>query len=408
MDPVVPDYILDSVRSLPPLPAAVGRLIALAHEIDTDFRQIAAVIEADQTLTARTLRAANSAMYGVSRRVQTVRQATVLLGRETIMNLAVGASVLGLKGSMAKPWPVNPEAFWRHTMAVAMMARTLALHLRLPDPEEAFAAGLLHDIGKLVMLEHFGDLYGQVLMAAQYGSGPLHQLEREVLETDHAVVGHALCLHWNIPPSLTRAVAEHHDESSPAPNSVADIVRDANDMVKLARIGNSGNEFVALRSSTFLPHNQIRPDVMRHMLMDLPEQVRKAEEVFSNVSEKQDEQKPGIISAVCPLVHLQVTIPEEREALVIMLWSLGYEPVLLNEEPSATDAERASAPLAGFISDLPLTPAQNLVYGRREVPVLDYALWRSLKGQPSGGHLNFSSLEGWLHENLLHPHEQEV
>jgi len=89
MEPTVPDYILDSVRSLPPLPASVQRLLTIARDPDVDFREITQVIETDQTLTARTLRAANSAFYGVPRRVETVRQAAVLLGSDTLVNMAL-------------------------------------------------------------------------------------------------------------------------------------------------------------------------------------------------------------------------------------------------------------------------------------------------------------------------------
>ena len=96
----IPSFVLDSVRSLPPLPAAVNKLLALAREPDADFRQITTVIETDQTLTARTLKASNSAIYGLPKRVETVRQATVLLGREALLSLAVGASVTSLQESL--------------------------------------------------------------------------------------------------------------------------------------------------------------------------------------------------------------------------------------------------------------------------------------------------------------------
>ena len=114
----VPDYIHESVRTLPVLPTAVTRLLSLARDINVDFREIARVIETDQTLTARTLRAANSPLNGVSRPVKTVRQAAVLLGADTIINLALGVSVISLQSGLYKNLPVDPNAFERHSIAV--------------------------------------------------------------------------------------------------------------------------------------------------------------------------------------------------------------------------------------------------------------------------------------------------
>lgn len=393
METVVPTYILDSVSSLPPLPAAVQRLLSLAKQIDADFQEIAHVIEADQTLTARTLRAANSALYGVARRIQTVRQATVLLGRETILNLAIGASVLGLQGSLSRAWPGDSVAFWRHSIAVASVARELAKHLRLPDPEEAFVAGLLHDIGKLILLGHFGDHYLHVLKAAQYGAKPLYLLEREVLETDHAAVGQALCVHWNIPPTLTQAIAEHHSAVPAATGSTADVVRDANDLVKTIGLGDSGSRFVDLRPVEALPRTLVRPDLVRRLIVELPGEVRVAEEVFAQA---EDDEKGEAVAGARRPVHVLVRGGEERDLLGFMLLGMGYEPV--------GGSELADVPLetaAALVVDGTLSPALRAACRRAEVPVLDYGTWRGRKRVPEGPPVcNVQSLRSWLVAHL--------
>lgn len=400
MESAVPEYILDTVRLLPPLPAAVKRLLDLARDPNSDFRLIAEVIETDQTLTARTLRAANSALYGVTRRVQTVRQAIVLLGKDAVMGLAIGASVLGLQNSIKRRWPLDPEALWRHTVGVALIARTMASHLKIGDPEEAFVAGLLHDIGKIIMLDHFGELYGQVLMTAQYGANPLHVIEREVFSTDHAVVGHALCLHWNIPSAITRAVAEHHEDEDPAPNSLADIVRDANEIMKLFSFADSGNRFVHLRSSHLLPHNQIRPDRMREMIVGLPGAVQDAELVFGCESTEKRPANPVPVDR--PLVHLQVMVPEERDMLIAMLWGMGYEPVMLNESPALPRNSSDDAALACVLSDIPFSPERLFAYRSLNIPILDYSAWRGNREHLIPvGHFNVFDLRAWITSGLL-------
>lgn len=397
MEPAIPEYIHESVRSLPPLPAAVQRLLALARDAETDFAEISRVIESDQTLTARTLRAANSAFYGVPRRVETVRQATVLLGSDTIVNLALSVSVLGLQDDIARQWPLDPEAFWRHSLAVATTARQLAKVLNYEDADGAFVAGLLHDIGKLVMLNHFGEVYGQVLLAAQDGTKPLHELEQEILEIDHAAVGQALCLHWNLPAILTRAVAEHHDHEAPVSQAIPDLVRDANILVKLVHLGTSGNPYVPLTANDFAPHRQIHPSTLHQLLSDLPQHVHEAEAVFGRGSSVQPTSP-----STPPLVHLEITHPVERQVLALTLQAMGYEPRLLHDDAPPAE-EHAEQVLGGLVTDLPITPARTFAYQKHNAPTLDYAAWRTDQQLPETGALNVAQLRDWLHNELARP-----
>lgn len=391
MESVVPDFILDSVRSLPPLPASTSRLLELARDPDSDFKAMARVIELDQTLTARVLRAANSAMYGVPRRVQTVQQASVLLGRDTIVNLALSISVMSAQARFARDaWPVDPADFWRHSFAVASLARRMAAGIPGVDADEAYVAGLIHDIGKLVMLDHFGELYGQVVMAAQDGVKPLFMLEREILETDHAVVGHALCLHWKIPASITRAVAEHHDEDDSAARTVADVVRNANDLAKAAHVGNSGSHFAELRSSPTLPSRTIGPERLRSMITALPADVAEAEHVFGSTPEAGEE--AGAASHDLAF-HLHIEDLAERDFVRCVLWSMGY-----GTEPVDEAFPPQSSRVAGLLVDGPLPGKTVTAYQAAGIPVLDYAAWRSGEGLPSSNHFNVHLLRHWLEQ----------
>ncbi|MFW5973655.1 MAG: HDOD domain-containing protein, partial [Bacteroidota bacterium] len=362
MESAVPDFILESVRSLPPLPASTGRLLELARDPDASFKEIARVIELDQTLTARVLRAANSALYGVPRRIQTVQQATVLLGRDTVVNLALSVSILSVQGRFdLRSWPIDPVDFWRHTFAVASLARSMAVQIPGVNPDETYVAGLVHDIGKLLMLEHFGQLYAQVMMAAQDGMKPLFMLEREILETDHAVVGHALCMHWKIPQPITRAVAEHHDEHDSAPRTIADVVRNANDLSKAAQVGNSGSHFAELRSSAGLPARQIGPERLRTMVMELPRHVAEAEHVFG--SGQTADPDPPAFQPVCRFIHQHIEDLAERDFVRCVLWSMGFgtEPV---DEAFPPDPSR----VVGMLSDGPLPGRTVASYREAGIP----------------------------------------
>src|SRR5690606_28646388 len=122
--------ILQRVSALPPLPAAIGRLLRLVNDPDGDFQEIARTIALDQTLTAQILRIANSAFYGFSHQIRTVQQATVILGRHAVRNMALSLAMITLRNRMQTGWPLTPEVFWRHSMGVACGASLLARHVR--------------------------------------------------------------------------------------------------------------------------------------------------------------------------------------------------------------------------------------------------------------------------------------
>ena len=389
----VPDYIHESVRALPVLPTAVTRLLSLARDINADFREIARIIETDQTLTARTLRAANSPLNAIARPVKTVRQATVLLGADTIVNLALGVSVISLQSGLYKNLPVDPNAFGRHSIAVGLTARTLAQHFKLPNPSEAFVAGLLHDIGKLVLLMHYGQAYAQLMRQAWQQSEPLNKLELDAYDLDHAFVGHVLCMHWNLPPAMAKAVAEHHSE--PAPRSVSDMVSRANDLVKTIQLGDSGNRYVALASGP--PRDQISCDVLREMVLALPRLTHKAEEAMGQSAK-------GVSAEVSPAerprVHLHFRDSDEKEILTTMLWSMGYEPTGPRE--AALDGDGQSEALAPFalVSSVPVTELQRVAYQQQGVPVLDYVAWRAQHNLSAGDAFDVYQLRTWLETGL--------
>lgn len=330
----VPDYILESVQSLPPLPNAVQRLLALTRKVDVDFNKIAQIIESDQVLTARTLRAANSALYGMSRRVETVSKATVLLGREAILNLALSASMLNLYDGANQEWPIAPESFWRHNIAVAHTAQWLARHQSAGNSESAFVAGLMHDIGKLVLLIHHRDAYADVLREAQTGETPLPILEREALDTDHSEVGSLLCQHWKLPDTITEAVALHHTPSNAnAIPPLAGTVLSANVLIKMYGMGESGAHVVNRSLPSDLPHEAVDPNALYDFLANLPAEVYRAEKAFTNNPEPPPTVPPAEERSRIPV---QFDRPAEGPLVGAMLTSMGYTPVIT---PEAAEAE---------------------------------------------------------------------
>ena len=389
----IPDFAHDAVLSLPPLPEAAQRILQLAGDPDVDFRQIVGVISVDQTLTARVLRVANSAVYGTTREIETIRQATVFLGRETIIQLALGVSVLNLKVSYDDFDTFSASAFWQHSIAVATAARHLAQQINI-NPEEAFIAGLMHDIGKLVLIEHFGARYAKIIGFAQQGARPLHQIEYNLIGVDHAVVGQALCQHWKLPPMLAQAVTGHHTPHAEAVGLLPAVVQSANALAKTVGLGVGGNRYLLCEGRP-LANAQSRDLVLR-----LPKEVRETEAAFGSTPSGTDVRDDDMLPLKRLTTYVSVEDPAVEDVLSVALWSMGYEAVSVDwtKHPSGTSQLDEGA--AGIVTDRP----ERLEIGslaRLEVPVLNYRRWASK--HTAENEIDIVGLRAWLKESLYLP-----
>jgi putative nucleotidyltransferase with HDIG domain len=204
------DDIVKAVCDLPSLPAVVSELLASMDQEDIDTHALAARITLDQALTAKTLRLANSSFYGMPSKVTTIQQAISVLGFHSIRTLVTACSVTG-SFKPAAGGDFNFPAFWRHAIASAVCARVLAPHYKL-NPDTAFTAGLLHDLGTLVMCTRFPQEYLRVDAYRRQHDCMSAQAQLAVFGVDHAAVGSALAAHWKFPAPIQAAVAQHHDD----------------------------------------------------------------------------------------------------------------------------------------------------------------------------------------------------
>ncbi len=198
------------VRDLPALPAAVVRVMQLTDDPKAGTADVARALASDQALAARVLKLANSAFYGASRRISTVSEAVVTLGMRTTRNLVMATSCQEMLERDVAGYALPPGALWRHSLACASAAQALAQRAGYRATEEAFVAGLLHDIGKVVLSAYCKEEFIRVLVRALGGGLTFADAEREVLGFDHAEAGACLLERWNLPPALVLAVRRHH------------------------------------------------------------------------------------------------------------------------------------------------------------------------------------------------------
>lgn len=218
-----PDIIARSIGKLPSLPAIVLDLLQSMEDDSVSSELLAAKISGDQALVARLLRLANSSFYGLQRKVVSIPDAMFVLGLSSVRNLALTAALSDTLGQRSKEGAFDFTAYWRHSVGVALCARALATKFRC-SRENAFAAGLIHDIGQLVLSTCFPQHMAAVSDYQKRYDCQTNEAEWAVLGTDHGRLGEALTMSWGFPPALSDAVGGHHDPERLDASSLASLV----------------------------------------------------------------------------------------------------------------------------------------------------------------------------------------
>ena len=236
--------VVTSLRDLPVLPSIVLDLIHSLESEDVDVATLAEKMSRDQALAAKILRLANSSFYGLAAKVKTVKQAIVVLGFDSARALAVASNVIDTFGGGAGgARRVDAADFWRHSIATALCAKNLAGRAGL-DPDAAFIAGLLHDIGRLVLAISFPDRYAEVLDDCERNDATVDAAELRVFGLDHQRAGQMLAEAWKFPPLIQRAIGQHHAPAGADLGDLPGVVHAANAMVHALELG--GGRHVAV------------------------------------------------------------------------------------------------------------------------------------------------------------------
>ena len=229
---------LKNLQSLPTLPAIVGKLTRMIGDENTTAPQIASLIEKDQVLTGKVLKMVNSAFYGFPRRISTVANAIVLLGFNVIRTLVITASIFETMQS-------SDLSLWEHSLGTAAAAGLLAQRLGLKNPEEVTTAGLLHDLGKVVIRTEFPELYKQIREKVVQEKRYFYEAEKEILGLDHGEIGRLLANQWNLPERLVEPIAYHHQpEKARKFKKETAIVHFADIMTRAEDYGSGGDPWV--------------------------------------------------------------------------------------------------------------------------------------------------------------------
>jgi putative nucleotidyltransferase with HDIG domain len=201
--------VLGQITELPRPPQSVLRLNALLDDPEAGLEDVAEVVEQDMALTVKLFQLVNSAQYGLLRSIQDVREAVSYLGMNTVRNLAVSVEVFRTFSAESSQHAGVIQELHEHAYHVAQIARQLVL-VR-DQANEAFVAGLLHDVGLLAVVSYFPDRFAALHEAAEHSELPIWDLEMEMVGAHHSDLGAYLLNLWGLPYSVVEAVSRHHD-----------------------------------------------------------------------------------------------------------------------------------------------------------------------------------------------------
>ncbi|MCP4714530.1 MAG: HDOD domain-containing protein [Deltaproteobacteria bacterium] len=229
---------IKSIKSLPTLPAVAQKVSKMADRDTTSANQLGDIISTDQALSGRVLRLVNSSFYGFPGRISSISNAIVLLGFDVVKSLIISVSVFEMmeKGVIG---------LWEHSLGCAMAARLIAKRVQDCEPEEVSVAGLLHDIGKVVVSIQLADSYEDIKQTIQEKQIILYQAEKEVLDLTHEDIGGWLTESWNLPVSLQEPISCHHQPGKAQRAKVPTaIVHLADFLVRSLGFGSGGDPWV--------------------------------------------------------------------------------------------------------------------------------------------------------------------
>ncbi|HUV30201.1 MAG TPA: HDOD domain-containing protein [Acidobacteriota bacterium] len=273
--------VISNIRNLPTPPIVFHQIQKVINDPHVSAAQIAGILSEDPAMSVKVLKLTNSAFYGLTREVESVKQAVVVVGMEAIKNLILSASVLDMfKGDEFDQ--EYQEKFWRHSLAVGFCARLLARKVRsraVIDPDAGFSAGLLHDVGKNILccfLRKEYEIFSEA--RAKDRESPTHEIEEQVLGYNHAQLGAVLAEQWKLPERLMQAIGyHHHPQLSENDDALAFYVHVANHLAKVTFYENEDRYLIGHLGAGVLDYLQIEEADMQAHCEALREEYLKAE-----------------------------------------------------------------------------------------------------------------------------------
>lgn len=232
-----------NLEDLPTLPSVALEAMHLSRQYpDVSIKAISECIHMDPPLAAKVLRMANSAFYRRgSQQIDTLHRAILVIGLNEVINITTSVSILSSLGSRKAKGEAIRKKFWHHCVATGLIARRIDTRLRTRLQGREFVAGLLHDIGKIILDEYFHDRFMEAHALSIKKRCSMYEAEEEVLGANHMEIGHYLAQKWGLPPYIAETIRHHHHPDDAQFKNVASVVSLANLLAKARELSCGGD-----------------------------------------------------------------------------------------------------------------------------------------------------------------------
>jgi HD-like signal output (HDOD) protein len=223
------------------LPIVYTRINEAVNNPRSSISDITEIISDDPGLTSRLLQLVNSAFYGYPGKINTISRALFIVGTQQLRDLAMGTSIINMFKGISKSL-VDMDSFWRHSIACGIAAKILATYRRIgTNPEQYFVAGIVHDIGRLIIYEKIPEQASEALLLSKNEGYLLYESERKIFGFTHSDVGRLLMQIWKLPPNLEEVIAFHHQPQMASSYALETaIIHIADIIVHGMQLGTSG------------------------------------------------------------------------------------------------------------------------------------------------------------------------
>lgn len=242
MTPELSQRLVAAVDRMPAFPRSVQQILELTRDVNCAPKDLVRVIDHDPVVTVKILRVVNSAYYSLPKQITSINHAVVYMGFNSLKNLALSIAAIGMlpKESVAG---FDAQEYLLHSLTTANIAKLLAPRVGNVDPTDCFIAGLLHDFGKVVFAQYMPREFREALMMSEWAETSLHLALREIIGTDHAVVGAMLVEKWRFAPPLIETIRHQFIDDLRDTELIACVFA-ANQISKKLKFGAGGNPVV--------------------------------------------------------------------------------------------------------------------------------------------------------------------
>ncbi len=266
--------------AIPSLPLVYDEINRAVRDPLITIQALAELIADDPGIGSRLLKLANSGFYGFPSQVNTISEAVTLIGLKQVRDLTLATVVIEAFDGI-NPVLMTMNDFWKHSLSCGIAARAIAAKLEEASLERYFVAGLLHDLGRLIIFSQFTEKAEQILERAQEEKRLFGSLEQEVLGFDHAEAGEALLAYWQLPLPVRDTVRwHHHPEKAKQSSQEATIIHVADLMVNALQIGTSGERGVPPISMEKIKTLGLPPESMGVLIDEIERQFLDVEHIF--------------------------------------------------------------------------------------------------------------------------------